>query len=83
MAAGQRFNTRESVKCFTCPRERRGGESGWYFVELEGQARAGPARVFVCPRHYGCFAASERGRWTSLIDIEPVLIDLERIVQPA
>jgi hypothetical protein len=57
---------RSTVKCFTCPRERRGDEAGWHFVELPRTRAYGPPRIFVCPRHYGHFAERERGRWTEL-----------------
>jgi len=60
-----RRDDRPAVKCFTCPRERRGDETGWYFVDVPDPARAyGPPRIFVCPRHYRHFAERERGRWT-------------------
>ena len=63
---------RSPVKCFTCPRERRGEEPGWYFVDVPERARRySPARIFVCPRHYRNFAERERGRWT---EIAPVLV---------
>ncbi|HEV2282549.1 MAG TPA: hypothetical protein VGX75_09195 [bacterium] len=75
-----------TVKCFTCPRERRGDEAGWHFVDLPARARAsGPPRIFVCPRHYGHFAERERGRWTEFgaptLDAAPVLV--ATAVQPA
>ena len=55
------------VKCFTCPRERRADEPGWYFVDVPVRTPASSAlRVFVCPRHYGHFAAPERARWSPL-----------------
>jgi hypothetical protein len=64
-----RRDDRQIVKCFTCPRERQGDESGWYFVDVPDRARAyGPARIFVCPRHYRHFAERERGRWIEIID---------------
>lgn len=70
---GHRRDDRPTVKCFTCPRERRGNEPGWHFVDVPDRARArGPSRIFVCPRHYGQFAAHERGRWSDLVDV-PVL----------
>jgi hypothetical protein len=60
---------RPPVKCFTCPRERGGGEAGWHYVDVPDRAKAfSPARVFVCPRHYGQFASRERGRWRELVD---------------
>jgi len=60
---------RSAVKCFTCPRERLDAEPGWHFVDVPDRARAsGPARMFVCPRHYGQFAERERGRWSELAD---------------
>lgn len=69
---GPNRTDRPPVKCFTCPRERRGEEPGWYFVDVPERARAyGPARIFVCPRHYRHFAERERGRWT---EIAPVLV---------
>jgi hypothetical protein len=64
---------RPTVKCFTCPRVRRDGEPGWHFVDVPDRTKAyGPARIFVCPRHYGHFAERERGRWMEVIDA-PVL----------
>ncbi|HEV2439060.1 MAG TPA: hypothetical protein VGX97_03265 [bacterium] len=37
---------------------------------MPDRARAyGPARTFVCPRHYGHFAERERGRWTELVEV--------------
>lgn len=57
---------RSTVKCFTCPRERRGDEAGWHFVDVPHARAYGPPRIFVCPRHYGHFAERERGRWTEL-----------------
>lgn len=66
---GHSRDDRPAVKCFTCPRERRGDESGWYFVDVPDRARAyGPARIFVCPRHYRYFAERERGRWIELVE---------------
>jgi len=70
MAVEHRPNDRPTVKCFTCPRERRGDERGWYFVDVPDRARAyGPARIFVCPRHYGHFAERERGRWIEIVEV--------------
>ena len=71
------------VKCFTCPRERRGDEPGWYLVDVPDRARAyGPARIYVCPRHYGHFAQQERGRWTEIVDV-PVLVPTPIVPPPA
>ena len=57
------------VKCFTCPRERSGGEPGWHYVDVPDRAKAfSPPRIFVCPRHYRQFASRERRRWSQLID---------------
>jgi hypothetical protein len=67
--ADRQREDRPTVKCFTCPREHRDGERGWYFVDVPDRAKAYvPARLFVCPRHYGQFAERERGRWTELVD---------------
>ena len=67
--ADGRRDGRPMVKCFTCPRERRCGESGWHYVDVPDRAKAfSPARIFVCPRHYGQFASRERRRWSELID---------------
>jgi hypothetical protein len=69
---------RSTVKCFTCPRERRGDEVGWHFVDVPHTRAYGPPRIFVCPRHYGHFAERERGRWTELdapiLAAAPVLV---------
>jgi hypothetical protein len=74
VAVEDRRDDRPAVKCFTCPRERRGDEGGWYFVDPPDRARAyGPARIFVCPRHYGHFAERERGRWTE-VAVAPALV---------
>jgi hypothetical protein len=63
-----------TVKCFTCPRERRGEEPGWHFVDIRQGAHAyGPPRIFVCPRHYRDFAERERDRWTRLDPPAPSL----------
>jgi hypothetical protein len=71
------------VKCFTCPRERRGDEPGWYLVDVPDRARAyGPARIYVCPRHYGHFAPQERGRWIEIVDV-PVRIPAALAPAPA
>ena len=74
MAVEDRQTDRPTVKCFTCPRERRGDEAGWYFVDVPDRARAyGPARIFVCPRHYRHFAERERGRWNEIVAV-PVAV---------
>lgn len=53
--------------CFRCPKRRSPGETGWYFVHFEqGQRIPGPCRLYVCPRDYLEFAASERQRWIPL-----------------
>jgi hypothetical protein len=74
MAAEGHRDGRSTVKCLTCPRERRDGEPGWHFVDVPDRAKGyGPARIFVCPRHYGQFAERERGRWMELVDA-PALV---------
>jgi hypothetical protein len=66
-ASAKAHGPQATVKCFTCPRERRGGEPGWHFVDVPDRAKAhGPARIYVCPRHYDQFAERERGRWALL-----------------
>ncbi len=78
-----RRDDRPAVKCFTCPRERRGDEAGWYLVDVPDRARAyGPARIYVCPRHYGQFAPRERGRWTEIVDV-PALVPTVLAPAPA
>jgi hypothetical protein len=58
------------IRCFKCPKERRGDDPGWYFMDLHdrhtGIARL---RVYVCPRDYLLFAESERVRWTPILDL--------------
>ena len=55
--------------CFRCPKRRNPGETGWYFVHfVEGQRIPGPCRLYVCPKDYLEFAASERQRWMPLAD---------------
>ncbi len=76
-----RRDDRPAVRCFTCPRERRGHELGWYYVDLPDRARGyGPSRIFVCPRHYRHFAERERGRWTELD--APVFVESPVIEAP-
>ena len=80
--AEHRRDDRPPVKCFTCPRERRGAEPGWYLVDVPDRARAyGPARIYVCPRHYGHFAQQERGRWTEILDV-PALVPIPLVPIP-
>jgi hypothetical protein len=76
-----RRGDRSTVKCFTCPRERRGDEAGWHFVDVARSRGYGPPRFFVCPRHYGHFAERERGRWTALD--APILADAPVLVAAA
>jgi hypothetical protein len=60
------------VTCFTCPRERRVDEPGWHYLDVPDRTHAsGPLRVYVCPRHYGHFAGSERARWNLVADPRP------------
>ncbi len=55
------------ARCFKCPRERRGDDPGWYFMDVPDR-RGGPGRfrVYVCPRDFVQFALPERVRWTPL-----------------
>ncbi len=57
------------ARCFKCPKERHGGDAGWYFMDVHDR-RGGIARVrvYVCPRDYVLFAQSERSRWTPVLD---------------
>ncbi len=55
------------VQCFKCPKERRGTDPGWYFIDLPDRSGSGEwFRVFVCPRDYRQFAAAEQARWMPL-----------------
>jgi len=57
------------ARCFRCPKERRQGDPGWYFVDLQESRRLpGPPRLFVCPDDYLEFATFERVRWTLLLE---------------
>lgn len=58
------------IRCFKCPKERRGDDPGWYFMDLHDR-RTGIARlrVYVCPRDYLPFAGSERTRWSPVQDL--------------
>ena len=59
--------------CFRCPKRRNPGEPGWYFVHFEdGQRLPGPCRLYVCPKDYLEFAASERERWAPLADADDI-----------
>ncbi len=80
-----RRGDRPAVQCFTCPRERRADEPGWYYVDVPGRARAyGPSRIFVCPRHYRHFAERERGRWSELdAPVEAPVLDAPMLDAPA
>ena len=56
-------------RCFKCPKERRPGDRGWYFVELrEPRESLRPGRLYVCPEDYLDFAADEKRRWTLIGD---------------
>ncbi len=50
-------------RCFKCPKCRGHGETGWYFVYFDDTRIPGPCRLYVCPKDYLQFAASERKRW--------------------
>ncbi len=57
----------DAERCFKCPKERRHGDPGWYFVHLDDPRKClGPSRLFVCPEDYLDFSMSERGRWVPL-----------------
>lgn len=77
---------RPAAQCFTCPRERRGNEAGWHYVDLPDRARGyRPSRIFVCPRHYRQFAAVERGRWTELdapVFVESAALEVPAVASP-
>ena len=54
------------IRCFKCPKERRGSDPGWYFTDVQDRRGGGLGwvRVYVCPRDYAQFAEPERPRWT-------------------
>ena len=61
---------RTAARCFKCPKERRPGDPGWFFVDLQESRRLpGPPRLYVCPDDYLEFAVFERDRWTPLLDL--------------
>jgi hypothetical protein len=60
------------ARCFKCLQERDGNEPGWYFLDVSDHREPGEwLRVFVCPRDYVEFAASEQSRWSPLGDESP------------
>jgi hypothetical protein len=67
------------VRCFKCPKERRGSDPGWYFTDVQDRRGGGLGwlRVYVCPRDYASFAESERPRWTSVFEMPPGLPTVE------
>jgi hypothetical protein len=60
------------ARCFKCLQERDGKGPGWYFLDVPDRREPGEwFRVFVCPRDYLEFAASEQSRWTPLGEESP------------
>lgn len=70
--------THLGVRCFKCPKERRGSEPGWYFTDVQDRRGGlGWLRVFVCPRDYAQFADPERPRWTPVVEMPAGISSVE------
>jgi len=68
LQAREAHGTNGLARCFKCPKERRGDDAGWHFMDIHDR-RGGPCRfrVYVCPRDYLLFAVSERIRWSPIL----------------
>ncbi len=55
------------TRCFKCPKERRGNDPDWHFMDIQDRrGRLVRFRIYVCPRDYVQFAATERIRWMAV-----------------